>query len=223
MRRIVILTRPLEAAHLPKFVRTRHAGVAVEAAVNETELLTFVGEAPEETRLIAFCTGVIVPADILAALGPVPYNIHPGPPEYPGVHPESLAIWEGAETFGATAHEMHAAVDAGPIVAVDRFDMPPRPERTALADRAYPVALNLFAMVADWCAMTDAAMPEARHAAWGPRKMTMRKYRAFKAEIAARRDFDRARFLRAFGREALAEATRVEASGEKADLAQALA
>ena len=69
-------------------------------------------------RLIAFVTPVIVPAQILAALGFGAYNFHPGPPHYPGWVPSHFAIYDKAENFGATAHAMIERVDAGPIVGV---------------------------------------------------------------------------------------------------------
>ena len=75
-------------------------------------------------RLIAFCTSVIVPAEVLDAVMAPAYNFHPGPPTYPGSHVASFAIYDGADMFGATAHEMAAKVDSGPIVGVEWFQVP---------------------------------------------------------------------------------------------------
>ena len=76
-------------------------------------------------RLIAFCAGIVVPADLLSDLSGPAYNFHPGSPEFPGSCSASFAIYAGAARFAATAHEMRAAVDSGPIVATSWFDVPP--------------------------------------------------------------------------------------------------
>ena len=75
-------------------------------------------------RVISFATPVIVPGDVLDQLPGPAYNFHNGPPAYPGLFPACFALYDGAATFGATAHEMTAELDQGPIVAVELCDMP---------------------------------------------------------------------------------------------------
>ena len=77
------------------------------------------------TRLISMLTDVIVPENILSGLDGPAYNFHPGPPEYPGSHAASFAVYYDADGFGVTLHEMAAQVDSGPIIEVRRYDMPP--------------------------------------------------------------------------------------------------
>ena len=64
---------------------------------------------------------MIVPAEILNALPSPAYNFHPGPPDYPGIFPSVYALYDGAAAFGVTLNEMIREVDAGPIIAVERF------------------------------------------------------------------------------------------------------
>jgi methionyl-tRNA formyltransferase len=93
--------------------------------------------------LIAFATGVIVPGDVLSRLRGA-FNFHPASPEYPGRDPHHWAIYDRADSFGATCHVMTSRVDEGPIVRVVRFPIVPgtRPEQLcALAEQA---ALRLY-------------------------------------------------------------------------------
>ena len=80
------------------------------------------GKAP--VRLLGFATDILVGARQLAAVEGDAYNLHPGPPDYPGWAPSPHALMEEADVFGVTLHRMVAAVDAGPIVSVLRFPVP---------------------------------------------------------------------------------------------------
>src|SRR5208282_567556 len=48
-------------------------------------------------------------------------NFHPGPPQYPGRGGASYALYDGAGTYGATAHRMAPRVDAGAIILASEF------------------------------------------------------------------------------------------------------
>lgn len=74
-------------------------------------------------HLISYGTGVIVPADILARWR-WRYNFHGAPPSYPGRDPHHWACYDGARTYGATAHVMTPSVDAGDIVGTLTFGVP---------------------------------------------------------------------------------------------------
>ena len=76
------------------------------------------------SRLVSFCSDVIVTSTVLARFKGGCYNFHPGPPEYPGSHPASFGIYDQVDSYGVTAHEMSASVDTGAIVGVDRFAVP---------------------------------------------------------------------------------------------------
>ena len=185
-RRIILLTGPDEAPFLRELFLKLDPRLDVTAAHDLDALTAAVDRCDGDARLIAFLTAVIVPTGLLDRLKVTPYNIHPGPPEYPGAHPECFAIWEEAEGFGVTAHEMTARVDEGPIVAVYRFDMPASPDRIALSELTFLRALDVIAAVARHCAVTDAPMTRLDDT-WASRKRTraeFRQLRASSAEIA---------------------------------------
>jgi phosphoribosylglycinamide formyltransferase 1 len=52
-------------------------------------------------------------------------NFHPAPPDLRGVGTYDVAVAAGRATYGVTCHHMTTTVDAGPIVAVRRFDVHP--------------------------------------------------------------------------------------------------
>lgn len=128
-------------------------------------------------RLIAFCTETIVPAALLAGLRGPAYNVHPASPAYPGSHPASFAVYEGAARFGATLHEMAARVDSGPIVDVEWFDVPPGVGALMLEDKAGEAAARLFFRLAPLLARCTEPLPHGTQT-WGPRKTTRRDFRA---------------------------------------------
>lgn len=121
-------------------------------------------------RLVAFATDVIVPASVLGALGGPAYNLHPGPPEYPGLFPSCFALFEGAARFGSTLHEMTERVDDGTIVGADTFDMPAGVDRLTLDALALASAMRLVAHLA--AELADVATPlRPLPLAWsGPRR-----------------------------------------------------
>lgn len=176
-RSIITLSGRREAPFFEEFLLARNSRLNVVAAHDLQDLARAVDKTGGAARLIAFLTDVIVPTRLLARLNHTPYNIHPGPPEYPGSHPESFAIWEMAETFGVTAHEMTPRVDDGPIVAVGRFKMPPAPEREALSDLTYSKAIEVFAVVAAHCAESNEPMPRM-NIQWSGVKRTRSQFRA---------------------------------------------
>ncbi len=145
----------------------------VDVLQTREDLGTWVRGVTPATRLVAFCSGVVVPAEILAALGGPAYNFHPGSPDYPGRFPAAFALYDGVATFGATLHEMAERVDSGPIVGCTRFAVPPGSSYRWLVAKAHQAALHLF---------FEAVRPLARSAAplrplplvWGGRRCTQR-------------------------------------------------
>lgn len=71
-------------------------------------------------------------------------NFHPAPPEYPGRCTASYALFDGAATFGATAHRMAARPDSGDILAVRRFPIAADEGCAAVASRAENACLDLL-------------------------------------------------------------------------------
>ena len=137
---------------------------------------------------------------MLERLGPVPYNIHPGSPEYPGAHGLNFAIFEGARKFGVTAHEMTARVDAGAIVIADLFDLPVDAEALGFGDEVYARAVSVIDRVIRHCVMTDLPMRHSSHR-WAARQCTKQRLRALITSSAHLLPTDFARLQRALGPE----------------------
>ena len=132
--------------------------------------------AQREARLLAFTTSVIVPESILAALGHGAYNFHPGPPQYPGWAPAHFALYDGARTFGATAHVMAARVDSGPIVGVEAFIIPDKISVRGLEQIAYVRLAHLFWRMSRDLARDPSPLQELE-IAWCGIKSTRQMYR----------------------------------------------
>lgn len=161
-RQLLILTGELEAERLGGALQSAAPpGLEVAAVSSRIELNEAASTGLVGTRLISFCTRVIVPPDVLAELTLEPYNIHPGPPEYPGVYPEAFAIYDGALQFGATAHVMARSVDTGAIIKAVRFQTKSDWRREELAERVYETALELFFEIAVLCVASDAPLPRS--------------------------------------------------------------
>jgi methionyl-tRNA formyltransferase len=161
-RRLLLLTGEFEAGVLIPFF-SRHAPEAtVEAVHFGSTLEAAVLAGAEGTRLVAFCTSVIVPSALLALLPGPSYNIHPGPPSFPGRHPECWGAYHGVKRFGATLHEMATRVDEGPIVDVQWFEMAEEGGgQAAYGMRAYQAAIQLLIRWAPWLASDDRPLPRS--------------------------------------------------------------
>jgi len=169
-RRLVLLTGPFEAGLLVPFLQSRSLACLVQAVETLAALEAVIDQAPGETRLLAFCTSVIVPLKLLDRLPGPAYNIHPGPPTHPGRHPESWGAYDGVGRFGATLHEMAPLVDAGPIVDVLWFDVPPGAGQIAYGMGALRAGLELVRRWSD-ALVGEAALPRS-DMSWSGRKTT---------------------------------------------------
>jgi len=150
MARILLLTDQPYADAVARPLLAAVPGLFVEPVFSLDDLDAAMAKGTAGMRLVSFGAGVIVPGEILSRLPGPAYNFHPGPPEYPGLFPSVFAIYDGAKTFGVTLHEMTTAVDAGSIIAVDRFAMPDDAERMVvdiLAFRALLGMLERFALL----------------------------------------------------------------------------
>ncbi|MFZ5609343.1 MAG: formyltransferase family protein [Pseudomonadota bacterium] len=169
--RILLLTGTREAPHLAAFVRKIAPHLALDLATSRSEFKRLTErESLAGTRLLSFLSGIIVPPAVLERLDLAPYNIHPGPPAYPGLFPEAFALADGAREFGVTVHEMVAEIDAGPIVMAENFAISPGSDRLALVEAAEQAAVRLFATLAHFCVTSDGALPPLPVAWQGPRR-----------------------------------------------------
>lgn len=157
---IVFLTGSFDAGDLSLFLAKRHPDCKLIWVQDLDVLRAAIGSIdPTQARLVAFCTGVIVPADILQKFGRGAYNIHPGPPSFPGRHPESWGVYLTASRFGATLHAMAPRVDEGVIIDTVWFDVPAGTGQRLLAESAFKAALDLLLRWSGRLAEDDRALP----------------------------------------------------------------
>jgi len=160
-RRLLLLTGEFEAGVLVPFFARHAPDAQVEAVHLGGDLESAVLAGTEGTRLVAFCTSVIVPPALLKLLPGPSYNVHPGPPGFPGRHPECWGAYHAATRFGATLHEMVPRVDEGPIVDVQWFEMADGGGQAAYGMRAYQAAIQLLIRWAPWLMTDDRPLPRS--------------------------------------------------------------
>lgn len=190
----VLLLCPAQAApYLAAILAGANPDLSVISVSNDEQLARCAGETAKIARIISFWTNSIVPAHILERVSGTSYNFHPGPPAYPGRYPFVFALYDGASHYGVTAHEMVRQVDAGPIVGMLGFSLPPDPDPTWLASQAHAALIQLFLTLAPALARTDQALPHTG-LAWDQRRRCTRK--ALEALCAIPADADRSELER---------------------------
>jgi methionyl-tRNA formyltransferase len=174
---VILLTGPIERSALPAALLGHNPALTVLAIERTSELAALSSDVLRRSRLIAFVTPVIVPKGILEQVGYGAFNFHPGPPGYPGWAPAHFALYDQASEFGATVHVMIEQVDAGPIIEVARFPVPPHITVLGLEGLAYAHLAFLFWRMAKWMA-SDPFQPPALPIRWGNKKYSRKTYRA---------------------------------------------
>lgn len=162
---------------LTELLKAHNPALSFRCAVSLAELEAIEPAVLANARLVAFTTGVIVPARVLRALGHGAYNFHPGPPDYPGWAPAHFALYDDVKRFGATAHVMEARVDCGTIVGLEEFDIPDGIEVRGLEQMAFVRLAYLFWRMAHDIACESAPLP-ALEVAWRGIKSTKQMYAA---------------------------------------------
>lgn len=174
---IILLAGENERAVLAALLRAHHPQLAIVTPPDMAALTALAPATLARARLLGFLTPVVVPAAVLAALGYGAYNVHPGPPHYPGWLPSHFAVYDRATSFGATAHAMAAEVDAGPIVGLELFDVPPGATVTEIDALTYTRCARLIWRLAPALARDPAPLPELP-VAWSGRRSTKAMVRA---------------------------------------------
>jgi len=183
LKTIILLTGQVEQPVLGAILREQNPHLSIHPVATAGELGRFAPKLLRRARLVAFCTDVLVPADVLAALGYGAYNFHPGPPHFPGWGAAHFAILQKATEFGTTAHIMVEKVDAGPIVAADLFPVPPGATVTGLEELAYVRLAQMFRRLS--FALTQAEALQALPIRWSGQKCTRARYAALAAAARA--------------------------------------
>ncbi len=194
MHRVILITQREFAELFAQPLQAAAPGLRVEFAWSAEQLAQAVGREPASTRLISLGSDIIVPAEVLSRLPGPAYNFHPGPPSYPGIFPSVFALYDGAEHFGVTLHEMAAEVDSGAIVAVDTFPIPAAWDRLALVTATFAALQNMLARTAPQLADVDIPLPTASESWGGPR----RTRKEFDALCHLPEDADQAEFAQRY-------------------------
>lgn len=172
---VILLTGPVDETVLAAVLLRHSPQLAIHSVKTSAQLEAIDPATLARARLIAFVTPVIVPARILMALGHGAYNFHPAPPHYPGWVPSHLAVYDRARQYGATAHVMIEQVDAGPIVDVGLFGVPPSTSVLDLERMAFKALARLFWRQAKALATQAEPLPVLA-VRWSGRKATRRLY-----------------------------------------------
>jgi methionyl-tRNA formyltransferase len=172
---IILLTGQIERAALPAALAGHNPDLTVLTIERAEELAALSRDVLRRSRLIAFVTPVIVRKSILDQLGYGAVNFHPGSPSYPGWAPAHFALYDQAAEFGATVHMMVEKVDAGPIIDLSAFLIPPNTSVFALEGMAYAHLAFLFWRMARELAC-ELSLPPALPVEWGRRKYSRNNY-----------------------------------------------
>lgn len=151
---LILLAPPEDQEETSAPLRAVDPGLAI-VPVADREALERAARDHPHGRLLSVCSPVIVPARVLAALEGPAYNVHPGPPAYPGLFPAVFALYDGVATFGVTLHEMAVEVDAGPIVAASEVDILPDTDRLSLEALSRGLVLHLLRHCAEALVRTE--------------------------------------------------------------------
>jgi len=169
--RIILLTGEAEGDVLSGELREHNPDLDVKIAHTSADLAETASLIDQSTRLLSFCTSVIVPAEYLSRLPGPAYNFHPGPPERPGRYPSVFALFDMDPQFGITIHEMAPLVDSGAIVSANWFDIPENCDLLELESITLIRLVNEFRRIAPYLARFSAPLPHT-DVTWAGRKTT---------------------------------------------------
>jgi methionyl-tRNA formyltransferase len=196
--RIILLTGEAETPILSDILRAANPRVDIRAVTSAAALNAACAAPSPGTRLLSFCSPIIVPGDLLTALPGPSYNFHPGPPERPGRYPSVFALYDDARVFGITVHEMLASVDSGPIVAAEWFAVEPHYDLEALEEQTLIHLITMFRRLSPHLAVKPAPLSR-QMIAWRGRKTTKADCDALAVITADMNETETARRRRACG------------------------
>lgn len=112
--------------------------------LTEGDRSAFEAERHAPDLVISLLNGYIVKRGLIEATGGRSFNVHPGPPEYPGRDPWHFAYYDGFPRAGATLHRMTAKVDDGEILDVAERDFEPALSVAQYAELCRRLAVSLL-------------------------------------------------------------------------------
>jgi methionyl-tRNA formyltransferase len=145
-QRLILLTGTFDAEVLVRHFQQINPLCHVTWVTTHDALAEAVEMGPP-SRLVSFCSGVIVSKALLDRMDGPSYNIHPGPPTFPGRYPECWGAYYGARRFGATLHVMVPRVDEGEIIDTLWFDVPEGAGQRHFGLEGFRAAMQLLS---DW-------------------------------------------------------------------------
>jgi methionyl-tRNA formyltransferase len=110
-----------------------------------TQAITWSGH-----YIISYLSRWIVSMELLGKAQIAAINFHPAPPNYPGIGCFNFALYDEVEEYGITCHHMTPKVDAGKIIAVERFAVLPTDNVNSLIERSYDAQFTLLKTVSKW-------------------------------------------------------------------------
>ena len=177
MGRLILLTQREFEEPLSEVLRRAAPGVALSFAWSLDDLAAELAHDPEGSRILSVGSNIVVPRRVLQKLASPAYNLHPGPPNYPGIFPSAFALYEGAQEFGVTLHEMAPAVDTGAICCVERFKIDQRWDRLALDTHTFVVLMHVLERSA--ARLADTRTPLSRSGdTWSGKRRTRKDFDA---------------------------------------------
>ncbi len=94
MGRLILMTQREFEEPLTDVLRRAAPRLAVSFAWSLADLEAELAHDPEGSRILSVGSDVIVPRRVLAGLLSPAYNLHPGPPNYPGLFPSVFALYD---------------------------------------------------------------------------------------------------------------------------------
>lgn len=174
---IILLTGAAEHPVLAPALQAHNPQLTILAVETLADIVAVEPRLLLRARLVAFATDVLVAPGILDQVGYGAYGFHPGPPHYPGWRPAHFAVHDQAADFGATAYVLIEKVDAGPIVGVELFRVPPRITIAGLEELAYAELARLFWRLAQPLATQIEPLPQLP-VRWSGKKSSRRAFAA---------------------------------------------
>jgi methionyl-tRNA formyltransferase len=155
---VLVVTRPdkpkgrgqkLEAPPIKELALAHGLEMLQPTRAERPQLAGWIRERGADLAVVA-AYGMLLPPDVLAAprLGCV--NIHPSLlPAYRGAAPIQRCILEGNTESGVTIMQLVEELDAGPIIAQQRFDILPDDDARSIADLAAVMGADMLLRVID--------------------------------------------------------------------------
>jgi len=103
--------------------------------------------------IFCFRSYFLLPKSLLDRASIAAINFHPAPTEYPGSGCLNWALYDNADTYGATAHLMNENIDNGSIVECRRFPILKQDNVTSLLARAHLKTFDLLIDIATGLAL----------------------------------------------------------------------